>query len=75
MNNEELINILKALPAVHLRLLDYAQLITSEDGEPDMEKVIFYAREMTDATQEAEAYAKATRKAVECLKVLGHSQS
>lgn len=75
MDNRQLINILKSLPASHLRILDYAQLIIGEDGEPDMEKVVFYAKEMTDATQEAEAYAKATRQAVECLKRLGHSRS
>ena len=61
------------MPPCHLRLLDYARLVIGEDGEPDIEKVAFYAKEMTEAISEAEAYSKATRRAVEWLKRLAHS--
>jgi len=75
METGDIIRILKEVPPYHLRLLDYAQLITGEDGEPDREKTTFYAKEMTEAISEAEAYAKATRSAVEWLKRVARSQS
>ena len=75
MNIEDLINILKTVQHCHLRLFDYAQLILGEDGRPDHEKVMFYAKELTEATDEAKAYAKETRSAVACLKKIAHSQS
>ena len=75
MDTRDLINILKTVPPCHLRLFDYAQFIIGEDGEPDREKVIFYAKEMTEAVSEAEAYAKATRSVLEWLGRLAHSQS
>ena len=75
MDTRDVINILKKLPPCHLRLLDYAQLVIGEDGEPDMHKVTLYAKEMTEAVTEAEAYTKATRSVVEWLKRLAHSQS
>lgn len=75
MDSEDLIKILKAVPPCHLRLFDYAQLVLGEDGEPDSEKVVFYAQEMTEAVSEAEAYAKATRSVIEWLGKLAHSHS
>lgn len=75
MDNQQLVDTLKSLPEVHLRLLYYAQLIINDNGEPDMEKVMFYAQEMTEATKEAEAYARATRRAAECLRELAQSRS
>ena len=73
MESRDVIKVLKNLPPCHLRLLDYAQLVTGKDGEPDMEKVAFYAKEMNEATSEAEAYSQATRRAVEWLRRLAHS--
>ena len=75
MDTQDVIDILKRLPPCHLRLLDYAQLVLREDGEPDMHKVTLYAKEMTEVVSEAEAYVKATRSVVEWLKRLVHSQS
>ena len=70
MDSQDVINILKKLPPCQLRLLDYAQFVLGEDGEPDMHKVTLYAKEITEAVTEAEAYAKATRSVVEWLKRL-----
>ena len=75
MDTQNVIDILKRLPPCHLRLLDYAQLVLGEDGEPDMHKVTLYAKEMTEAVSEAEAYAKATWSVLEWLRRLVHSQS
>jgi len=75
MDIPDLIKILKTVPPCHLRLFDYARLVLGEDGEPDSEKVVFYAQEVAEAVSEAEAYANATRSVVEWLGKLARSHS
>jgi uncharacterized protein YlzI (FlbEa/FlbD family) len=73
MDSRKVIEILKTLPECHLRLIDYAQLVIGENGNPDMEKVSFYSKEIAEAISEAEAYSKATRSAIVCLIMLVRS--
>ena len=73
MDTPDVINILKTVPPYHLRLFDYAQLVIGDDGNPDRQKVTFYAKEMTEACSEAEAYVRATRSVVGWLRTLALS--
>jgi hypothetical protein len=73
MKSQDIVNILKQLPPVRLRLLELAQLVVDDEGEPDMNKIAFYAKEMVEATSEAEAYSSETRKAVAWLRRLVRS--
>jgi hypothetical protein len=71
----DLVAILREMPPVRLRLIDLAWQVVGEDGSLDSEKITFYAKELTEAIKEAEAYAKATKEAVQCLTEMGRSQS
>jgi hypothetical protein len=73
MESQDIVRILKTLPECHLRLIDYAQLVIGENGNPDMDKVSFYSKEIAEAISEAEAYSKATRSAIVCLIMLVRS--
>jgi hypothetical protein len=75
MDPGDLARILSELPPVHLRLVDLAWQVVGEDGSLDQEKIAFYAKELTDAVKEAEAYTEATKEAVQCLMELVRSQS
>lgn len=64
---DNLVNVLKQLPEVELRLIDLAWQVAKDDGSIDMEQVLQKAKEVDDAVAEAKAYADSTRKAVSCL--------
>jgi len=75
INNGDLLRILSGVPESRPRLIDLAWLMVGEDGRLDMQKVPFYAKELKEAIDEAEAYSKTTQGAVECLREMGRSQS
>ena len=73
MDTEQIVEILRQLPEVRLRVLDLAWMVTRDDGSVDREKLLFHARELEEAFQEARAYAEATRESVRCLKSIPRS--
>ncbi len=75
MESHDLIRVLKEIPECRLRLIDLAREMVGDDGSLDTEKLGFRRKELEEAIAEAEAYAKATREAVQCLISMDHSQS
>ncbi|MBA7630919.1 hypothetical protein ES703_38445 [subsurface metagenome] len=67
---EDIPALLKTLPGTRLRLLSLAWELVNDDGTLDDAKVLFYEKELAEALKEAEAYARASANAVQCLKVL-----
>ena len=72
METKDLIRILKEVPETRLRILDLSHKLVKKDGTVDSEKVAFYAKELLEATEEAEQYSKETKEAVRCLRELVH---
>lgn len=70
---DNLIDALKELPEVRLRLIDLARQVAREDGSIDVERAMFLGKELEEAVNEARAYAESTRKAVWCLMNMGRS--
>jgi len=70
---DNLVNALKQLPEVRLRLIDLAWQVTKDDGSIDAERLLQMSKELEEATHEARAYAEATRKAVWCLRSMALS--
>lgn len=75
MDPDALVRILSEIPPFHLRLIELAWQVVGEDGSLDSEKITFYAKELTEAIKEAEAYSQATKEVVQCLREMGRSQS
>jgi hypothetical protein len=75
MTSEDLVRILREMPAVKLRLIDLAWEVVGEDGTLDMEKVTFYAMEISDAIKEANAYSDANKEVLSWLIQLVRSPS
>jgi hypothetical protein len=67
MSQEQLIELLRSLPAVHLDILELARKVTDENGSLDARKISFYYQEIESAVAQAESYAKATKEMVQCL--------
>ena len=74
MNPVDLVHVLRGLPECRLRLIELAWKIVREDGSPDPDRLAFHHKELVEAIAEAEAYEKATKGAVLCLRRMGHSQ-
>lgn len=70
IETRDLIRILKGVPPARLRLLELCHKVIGKTGDIDPEKVAFYSKEITEATDEAEQYSKETREAVRCLREL-----
>jgi hypothetical protein len=70
MNTSDIVRVLKDLPEVELKLIDLCWKVMKEDGSIDLDKVLFYRKELDLYIQEARGYVSATRKAIECLKEL-----
>ncbi len=70
---DNLVEALKQLPEVRLRLLDLAWQATGDDGSLDADQLLLMSKELDEAVDEARAYANATRKAVSCLMSFRHS--
>ena len=75
MDTVNLVRILREVPQFNLRLPKLAWEVVGEDGTLDMEKVTFYAKEISGAIKEAEAYSDATKEVLNCLIQLGRSLS
>ncbi len=73
METGNLIEALKQLPEVRLRLIELAWEVARDDGTIDAEQLLSRGEELEEAACEAKAYADATRKAVSCLMSLGRS--
>ena len=73
MDAYDLIRVLKEVPECRLRLIELAWETVGDDGSIDPEKLGFRRKELEEAIAEAEAYAKATRGAVQCLTDMNHS--
>lgn len=73
MDTSELINALRVVPEFRLRLIELAWEVGRDDGSLDPERLTFRGKELKEAIDEAEAYAQATREAVQCLRQIGHS--
>jgi len=73
MDARDLIRVLKEVPEHRLRLIELAWEAVGDDGSLDPEKLGFRRKELEEAIAEAEAYAQATRGAVQCLKSMDHS--
>jgi len=65
---DNLVEALKQVPEVRLRLIDLAWQVTKDDGSIDADHLLSMSKELEEATHEARAYAEATRKAVSCLR-------
>ena len=74
MNSDDLVNALRTVPQVRLRLTELAWKLTGDDGSLDAEKLAFHHQELVEAIHEAEAYEKSTIEAVRCLMSIAHSQ-
>jgi hypothetical protein len=72
---EDLVRILREMPEVKLRLIDLAWQVVGEDGTLDMEKVTFYAKEISDAIKEANAYSDGNKEVLNWLIQLVRSPS
>lgn len=75
MDEINLIPLLRGVPEFCPRLIELAWKVAKEDGTFDVEKATFYAKEIMDATKEAEAYSRDTKEIVECLRKMARSKS
>ena len=73
IETRDLIRIIKRVRRKRLRILELCNVLLREDGTVDPEKVAFYAKELLEATKEAEDYSETTHKAVRCLRELARS--
>lgn len=64
---DNLVNALKRIPEVRLRLIDLAWEVARDDGSIDMDRLLQKVKEIDEAIAEARAYAETTRKASQCL--------
>lgn len=71
MTPDELIQVLRGVPELRLRLIELARRLAREDGSLDPERLAFHSKELNEAIAEAEAYREATREAVKCLREMG----
>lgn len=63
-----LVEALKQLPEVRLRIIDWAWKLAKEDGQIDADQAAFNTKELDEAIKEAKAYIEGTRRAAWCLK-------
>lgn len=73
METGELIRILETLPEFRLRILELAWKVVGDDGTPDLERAALFYKEIREAADEAEAYAKGAKEATQCLIKMGLS--
>ena len=73
MDTRELISTLSMVPEFRLRLIRLAWEVAGDDGSLNRERLAFRVKELKGAIDEAEAYAQATKEAVQCLREMGHS--
>jgi len=68
-----LIEDLKDLPEVRLRIIDLTWSLVNEGGDLDADRLVSMSQEVDEAIDEARAYADETRMAVSCLMKLARS--
>ena len=68
-----IIEALKQVPEVRLRIIELAWQVTGEDGSLDVQKMLFHNKELEGAVSEARAYSSATREAARCLREMARS--
>ena len=73
MDTCELIRVLRMVSEFRLRLIQLAREVVGDDGNLDQERLAFRGKELKEAIDEAEAYSKATKEAVQCLREMGRS--
>jgi hypothetical protein len=66
----DIVEILKSVPEVKLRIIPLTWELLAEDGHIDIKKASYNAKEVDTALEEAENYARATESAVSHLKNL-----
>ena len=71
MEHQAIIEALKELPEVRLRLIELCWELY-QNGELNEAKAAFWGKEIAEAVKEAEGYAQATREAVWALRELVH---
>jgi len=74
MNPNNIIEALKSVPEIRLRIIDLAWKLVGDDGSISPEKTAFYRQELEEAITEAEAYMQATREAVCHLREIPRSE-
>lgn len=65
--NDTLIEALRQLPEVRLRIFALARDLVDQNGSVDYERAAAMGVELDQALREAHAYAETTRRAVSCL--------
>ena len=73
-NNDDLIQALREIPEVQLRLISLAWEVF-RDGTLDAQQIALHSKELAEAVDEASAYTSRTKEAVCALKKMGHSRS
>ena len=70
--NDTLVESLRQLPEVHLRIFALARDLVDENGNVDYERAAALGVELDQALHEARAYAETTRRALSCLMQMAH---
>lgn len=73
MDTSELIDALRVVPEFRLRLIELAWEVVGDDGSLDPQRLMFRGKELKEAIDGAEAYAQATKEAVQWLREMGRS--
>ncbi|MBA7599116.1 hypothetical protein ES703_06143 [subsurface metagenome] len=68
-----IIEALKQVPEVRLRIIKLAWQVTGEDGSMDAGQMLFHIKELEESVSEAQAYSSATREAARCLREMDRS--
>ena len=66
----DIVEILKSVPEVNLKIISLTWEFLGEDGHIDIKKASYNAKEVDIALEEAESYARTTESAVSHLKNL-----
>jgi len=66
----DIIEILKSIPEVKLKIIPLTWELLDEKGRIDIKKVSYNSKEVDAALEEAESYARSTENAVSHLKNL-----
>jgi len=67
MTPDDIVRILQDLPARYPRLITLAWEVVGEDGEIDPEKILFHAKEVAEAVNEANALKGASHELLEAV--------
>lgn len=70
MEPQTLIDALKQVPPINLKLIDLTWQVMGKDGELDVEKCAFFSKEIEVAIQESRAYTQGTQEIVWSLRRL-----